>query len=379
MKRIMVLVLALIMVFSALPVIGAYADETPEIIYTDHLTNNSDVGYDYDVTYASIAWVKQANGTLIWVPADDNRGDDEIIAQAKAVDASIKDENAVLKGLGTAETPNGNGSKATVTVSVIDGETVLSIEGKYSHFVSGTAEGAVPEQPAQPEETEDPNQPEETYAPEFPAIEGETAEIRIDTPQKMAVAFEDGTVCYGGEMKEFVIGQEYSFQMCSVNWDNGIFDGNENGLRGSVVYRLVVLHRDDFLAIARTAKEDTDRYTVKGMDVIDNVDKKIYVNCNAEDAHLETDVNNFFMAYRFHYNGEAYDKKTGIDKVVNTPVESLSVNLPLGSTISCKLYDGEEQIDAANVFVAHNSGEGYYDDEHLTSVNDYIWGLPAEK
>lgn len=367
MKRIMVLVLALIIVFAALPVVGAYADE---VTYTDHLTNNSDVGYDYDITNASIAWVKQANGTLIWVAEDDTRSDDEIIALVKAADSSVKYENAVLRGFGTAETPNGNGSKAIVTVSVINGETVFSIEGKYSHFVTDATPVAAPEEPVVPEEPE-----EETYEPEFPVIEGETAQIRIDAPQKMAVAFEDGTVCYGGEMKDFVIGQEYLFQMCSVNWDNGIFDGIDNGLRGTVVYRLEVIHRDAFLEIARAAAADPDRYTVKGMDVIDNVEKKIYVNCDAEDAHLETDVNNFFMAYRFHYNGEAYDKKTGIAKVINTPIESLSVNLPLGSTIACKLYDGEEQIDAADVFVAHNSGEGYYDDEYLTSVNDFIWGL----
>lgn len=369
MKRIMVLVLALIMVFSALPVIGSYADEAPEITYSEHLTNKSDIGFDYDVTYASIAWVEQANGTLIWVPESDTRSDAEIIAQAKAADPSIKDENAVLKGLGTALTPNSNGSQATITVSVINGETVLSIDGKYSHFVSGTAEGAVPTQP---------EQPEETYAPEQPDIEGETTQIRIDAPLKMAVAFADGSVYYGGEMKEVVIGQEYLFQMCSVNWDNGLFDGADNGIRGSVVYRMVALHRDAFLAVSRTAAEDTDRYTVKGIDVIDNVEKKIIVNCDADDAHLETDVNNFFMAYRFHFDGQSYDKKTGIDNVVNTPVEELSVNLPLGSTITCKAFNGDEQFDTADVFVANNSGEGVYDDVLLTSVNDYTWGQQAE-
>ena len=82
------------------------------------------------------------------------------------------------------------------------------------------------------------------------------------------------------------------------------------------------------------------------MDVIDNVEKKIVINCDAADAHLETDVNNFFMAYRFSFEGQNYNKKTGIEKVINTPVESLSVN----------------------------SGEGVYDNVYLTSVNDYIWG-----
>ena len=201
----------------------------------------------------------------------------------------------------------------------------------------------------------------------------DTVSIRIDAPKNMAVAFADGTVYYGGEMKEVVVGQEYPFQMCSVNWANGLFDDDGNGIRGTVVYRMIAVHRDDFLERARAAKEDPERYTVKGIDIIDNEAKTIIVNCDADDTHLETDVNNFFMAYRFHFENEGYDKKTGIEKVVNAPVESLSVNLPLGSTITCNAYAGDNMIDSADVFIAHNSGEGVYDDEFLTSVNDYTW------
>ena len=204
-------------------------------------------------------------------------------------------------------------------------------------------------------------------------VEDEKVSIRVDVPLKMAVAFEDGTVCYGGEMKEFVVGQEYAFQMCAVNWGNGIFDGEENGIRGTVVYRMIAVHQDEFNELARTAKEDPDRYTVKGIDIIDNVEKKIIVNCDAEDTHLETDVNNFFMAYRFHFTGEDYGKTTGIDKVINTPIESLSVNLPLGSTITCNAYIDGQKVNSADVFIANNSGEGIYEDEFLTSVNDYTW------
>ncbi len=210
----------------------------------------------------------------------------------------------------------------------------------------------------------------ETEAPE--GFEGETVSIRIDAPQKMAVAFADGTTYYGGEMKEVVYGQEYPFQMCSVNWENGLLD-SENGLRGTVVYRMIVLHRNAFKAIAVEAAQNPERYTVKGLDVIDNVDKVIYVDGDAEDSHLETDVNTFFIAYRFHFNGENFDKKTGIENVVNTPLEILSVNLPAGSTIACNAYNGEELLGSADVFVTRNSGEGEYADEFLTSVNDYTW------
>ena len=233
----------------------------------------------------------------------------------------------------------------------------------------GNEDGFIP-----PISSADPTSSDDPADPVDPDVNtSDTATIRIDAPQKMAVAFADGTIYYGGENKEVVVGQEYPFQMCSVNWENGLFDDEENGLRGTVVYRMIALHRDDFLERARAAKEDPERYTVKGIDIIDNEAKLIIVNCDADDTHLETDVNNFFMAYRFHFANEGYDKKTGIDKVVNTPLESLSVNLPLGSTIACNAYAGEQQLGSADVFVAHNSGEGVYDDEYLTSVNDYTW------
>ena len=359
MKKALVFVLALIMVLAALPVAGASADEVPAINYSEHFTLNSDTGYDYDITGSSIAWVKQANGTLIWVAEDDARSDAEIIDQAKKADPSLKDENAVLRGFGTAKTPNSNGSQATVTVYAADGKTILSIDGKYSHCVMALAQDAEPAEPEQPE---------------VPAEEGEKANLRIDAPLKMAVAFEDGTVYYGGEMKEVIVGKEYAFQMCSVNWENGVYDENGNGITGTVVYRMIAVHQDEFNAIADKAKGDPERFTVKGIDVIDNKDKMIFVDIDAEDAHLETDVNNFFMAYRFHFVGEDYNKKTGIAQVINTPVESLSVNLPLGSTITCKAYKGDEEIDTADVLVVNNSGKGVYDDVELTSVNDFTWG-----
>ena len=228
-----------------------------------------------------------------------------------------------------------------------------------------------------PTPAEDPTETPDT--PDTPAEEGEKVSLRIDVPLKMAVAFEDGTVYYGGEMKEVVYNKEYTFQMCSVNWENGLFDGEENGIRGSVVYRMEVVHQNEFNELAAAAKEDPERYTVKGIDIIDNVSKKIIINGDAKDTHLETDVNNFFMAYRFHFEGQDYNHKTGIDKVVNNPLESLSVNLPLGSTITCKAFVGNELIDSADVFIVNNSGEGVYDDEFLTSVNDYTWSKTVEE
>ena len=263
----------------------------------------------------------------------------------------------------------------TSILNGLTGTNGFELHVGYNNSFIPAVSGSTSSQPAQPEQPEQPTQPAQPEEPAQPVFDGEKVEIRIDAPLKMAVAFEDGTVYYGGEMKEVVVGAEYLFQMCAVNWDNGVFDGIDNGVRGTVVYRMTVVHQNEFNELALAAKENPERYTVKGIDIIDNVEKKIIVNCDAADSHLETDVNNFFMAYRFHFEGQDYDKKTGIDKVINTPLESLSVNLPLGSTIACKAYYGDELVDRADVFVVNNSGEGVYDDVFLTSVNDYTWVL----
>ena len=366
MKKIMASVLAIVMTFSAFPVISAYAAEaevaeekiSEKVIPAEFIAKDKIAITTRDITNAEIAWVKQATGALIWTSADDTRSDDEIIAQAKSIDSSLTggtDVFAVMRGFGTASTPNTNGSKATVTVEEKDNGIVMTIDGNFSHF--------------------DYKAKEHTEEPEAPAVENEKVQIRIDAPKKMAVAFEDGTVCYGGEMKEFEVDKEYRFQMCSVNWDNGIFDGVDNGIRGTVVYRMIAVHQKKFLELSARAKEEPERYTVKGIDIIDNVDKIIIVNCDAKDTHLETDVNNFFMAYRFHGDIDyKTNLKTGIEKVINTPVESLSVNLPLGSTIACKAYDGDEVVDKADVLVTNNSGTGIYYNQELSSVNDFKWG-----
>ena len=377
MKKALVFVLALIMVLAALPVVGASADEVEkeaeranypaaemvEREYPAEMIEKAKVEFTTrDVTDAEIAWVKQATGALIWAPADDARSDDEIIARAKEADPSLTNGTssfAVIRGYASAMTPNTNGSQADVSVEEKDGRIIMAITGDFSHFDFIAKEAAQTEEP----------------------VEAEKATLRIDTPLKMAVAFEDGTVYYGGEMKEVIVGKEYAFQMCSVNWENGVYDENGNGIAGTVVYRMIAVHRGEFKAIADKAKGEPERFTVKGIDVIDNKDKKIFVDIDAKDTHLETDVNNFFMAYTFHFQGQDYNKKTGIAQVINTPVESLSVNLPLGSTITCKAYNGEEQVDTADVFIVNNSGKGVYDDVELTSVNDFTWGekLVAEE
>ncbi len=395
MKKFVSLFLALTMFVAVFATLGLTVGATSEIQYSDHMQGAT----RYEITDSSIAWVKQATGALIWVYGDDTRTKAEIVAQAKNADPSLKNAcNAfeVLRGVGIKYTPNANGSKTKVTVAEEDGKLYMILGGNYSHFVKGDGGKAVAPTPvptavptaaptAAPTATPAPGTTAEPTAvptatpaptaapvvPETPAT-GETINIRIDTAKKMAVRFEDGNVYYNGDLKEIEIGKEYLFQICSVNWENGIYDDEGNGLCGTVVYRMKVVHEKEFKTIREIALQNPERYTVKGMDIIDNLNKVIIINCDAENFHLETDVNNFFMAYRFHFEKGDYNKQTGIKNVVN-PTESLSVNLPLGTTVTADAYAKFSKIASAAILVENNNGTGVYENVYLTSVNDYTW------
>lgn len=207
--------------------------------------------------------------------------------------------------------------------------------------------------------------------------------LGIVTPLAMAVRFEDGSVYYSGDIVEIEIGKEYKFQMCSVDWStrdtnnekkihkeyevftspqHGIYSDEGVGLRGTVVYTVKVSNKYD----ERSYNADTKTFVLpKG------------------DAVLRTDTNKCFMAYRFWFKGDQYNKQTGIDKVIydtgkehtntledfryNKPLESLSVNLPLGATVEAKAYKNYEYVGKADVFIS-------VDEENLDRCyKDYYW------
>ncbi len=174
---------------------------------------------------------------------------------------------------------------------------------------------------------------------------GEKISLGIVTPQKMSVRFEDGKVYNTGDSLEIEIGKTYRFQMCSNNWDTGTYDDQGNGLCGTVVYSVRVSNRFD----ERSYDSSTKTFVLPKGDPV-----------------LRTDINSCFMAYRYHFTQGDYNKQTGIKNVVNTPLESLSVNLPLGSTIQSDAYKAMKQIDSKNVFIEQA--------EDLTvSYTDYYW------
>ncbi len=209
-----------------------------------------------------------------------------------------------------------------------------------------------------------------------------TTQLRIVTPLAMAVRFEDGSVYYSGDTVEVEYGKDYHFQMCCVDWstrdangekkihrpyevfspEHGTYSDEGLGLRGTVVYTVRV----------------SDKYNERSY----NAETKTFVLPKG-DKVLRTDVNKCFMAYRFTFSSGDLNKQTGIDNVVydtgkehentledfryNKPLEYLSVNLPLGSTVTAKAYKNYEYIGQADVLVT-------IDEEHPDRCyKNYVW------
>ena len=190
------------------------------------------------------------------------------------------------------------------------------------------------------------------FVPDEPEQEtGEKINMKIITPKKMSVRFEDGSIfASDSELSkipsvEVEIGKTYAFQMCSNDWETGIYDDNGNGLCGTVVYHVRV--SDSYSE--RSYDEATHTFVLPKGDPV-----------------LRTDINSCFMAYRYHFKKGDYNKQTGIANVVDKPLESLSVNLPLGSTVKSDAYKNYSYIDSDNVFIERA-------EDLSLSYTDYYW------
>lgn len=175
---------------------------------------------------------------------------------------------------------------------------------------------------------------------------GKTIELGIVTPKRMSVRFEDGKIYKTGDSLKLEIGKEYKFQMCSNDWDTDTYTDDGHGIAGTVVYTVKV----------------SNSFTERSYDEA----SKTFVLPKG-DPVLRTDVNKCFMAYKFHFKQD-YNKQTGIAQVVNTPLESLSVNLPLGSTIQADAYNAYKFVKSANVFVEQDA-------DKTLSYTTYSWGF----
>ena len=183
------------------------------------------------------------------------------------------------------------------------------------------------------------------FVPEEQEPQGEQITLGIVTPAKMSVRFEDGEIYRSGDSLKIEIGKTYRFQMCSDSWENKKYDDDGNGFCGTVVYSVRVSNS----YAERSYDESTKTFVLPKGDPV-----------------LRTDINSCFMAYRYHFKKGDYNKQTGIANVVDNPIESLSVNLPLGSTVKSDAYRNYEYIDSANVFIERT-------DDLSVSYTDYYW------
>ena len=257
--------------------------------------------------------------------------------------------------------------------------------------------------------------------------------VGVVTPIAMAVRFfsEDGEskVYYNGDtIENLEVGKTYRFRMITVDWDvnNGVsrqekkamrratrVDENGNvidlgyeridpaaifqlpgyqymrdengelvqdstkmhaqykyddgsdavGLEGTVVYSFTVVNDPAEKEAAESALEESERA------------KSFYIL--KDSAYLRTDVNKCFMAYRFYFEDEDFNKGTGIDNVV-LPKESLSVNLPLGTSVTVRAYENVRD-DLAERY--GDTDEAYEQFNRTTSIGNgivFIEHDPAE-
>ena len=217
-----------------------------------------------------------------------------------------------------------------------------------------------------------------------------TVSLKVITPLGMAVRFEDGSVYYSGDSVDVEVGKDYRFQMCCVDWSTRTVNGeNKVHKPGETFYpaETAYLHTnhgtysDDGLGLCGTVVYTvrlSDKYGDRSFDEA----SKTFVIPKG-DYVLRTDVNKCFMAYRFTFQSGDYNKQTGIDNVVydtgveheNTledfgyykPLEFLSVNLPLGSTVTAKAYKNYEYFTQASIFVDID-----YDNPDLC-YKTYVW------
>lgn len=163
----------------------------------------------------------------------------------------------------------------------------------------------------------------------FPGEDVEMTEIAAVIPKRMSVRLQDGTILKNGDKFQMPVGGTIRFQMCTNNWDTDTYTDDGLGLAGTKVYT--------------------------------------FTHVKGKDNTLRVDTNTYFMAYRFHFAKGDYNKQTGINRVLSKPLESLSVNLPLGSTVTVNAYQNiSNKISSADVFIAT-------DEDKTLSYTDFTW------
>ena len=202
-------------------------------------------------------------------------------------------------------------------------DIIDSVGDKNNGQVSGGGDSQ-PEEPTQPA-PEEPTQPggsdSGTEQPTGPSAGGNTdtepgeGEVTITAvvARRMSIRLEDGRILKSGDKFNMPKYGTIRFQVCTNNWDSNTYTDDGQGLAGPVVYE--------------------------------------FTHQKNKELYLRVDNDRYFMPVRFHFEKGDYNKQTGVDQVLTTPLESLSINFPLGATVNVKAYVKSQVVDSQNVFV----------------------------
>lgn len=177
-----------------------------------------------------------------------------------------------------------------------------------------------PETPAQPggsdnSGSEQPTEPSAGGNTDTQPSDGEVT-ITAVVARRMSIRLEDGRILKSGDKFNMPKYGTIRFQVCTNNWDTNTYTDDGQGLAGPVVYEF-------------THKKNKELY-------------------------LRVDNDRYFMPVRFHFEKGDYSKLTGVDQVLSTPLESLSINFPLGATVNVKAFVKSQVVDSQNIFVDSN-------------------------
>lgn len=185
--------------------------------------------------------------------------------------------------------------------------------------LSGGGPVQKPEEPTSPAPTEpgsdSTGQPEEPPAGGDSGTQPDQGEVTITAvvARRMSIRLEDGRILKNGDKFNMQKYGTVRFQVCTNNWDSNTYTDDGQGIAGPVVYE--------------------------------------YKHQKNKENYLRVDNDRYFMPVRFHFEKGDYNKQTGVDKVLSTPLESLSINFPLGATINVEAYVKNQVAESRNIFV----------------------------
>lgn len=142
----------------------------------------------------------------------------------------------------------------------------------------------------------------------------QTVQIKVTVARRMSIRLEDGTILKDGDTFTMPAYGTIRFQMCTNNWDTDTYTDMGQGIAGTKVFTFTHQKNKE-----RVLRVDNDRH---------------------------------FKPVRFHFLKGDYQKLTGVDQVLSIPLESLSVNFPLGATITVKAYVKGQVVETKDVFVS---------------------------